>query len=53
METDSECVILIWGQGQHCRTVPHSRDTNAPVFLMAPATSTYQAFVAHVKAMES
>ena len=53
METDSECVIHIWGQGQHQRTVPHSRDANTPVFLAALATSTYQAFVARVKAMES
>jgi hypothetical protein len=53
METDAECFILIWGQGQHRRTVPHSRDTNTPVFRMAPATSTYQAFVARIEAMEA
>jgi hypothetical protein len=53
METDAECVILIWGQGQHQRTVPHSRDTNTPVFWTAPATSTYQVFVACIEAMES
>jgi hypothetical protein len=53
METGAECIILIWGQGQHRRTVSHSRDTNIPVFWAAPATSTYKAFVACVKAMES
>ncbi len=53
METDSECVILIWGQEQHQRTVPHSGDMNTLVFWTALATSTYQAFVAHVEAMES
>jgi hypothetical protein len=53
VETDSECVILIWGQGQHQRTVPHSWDTNTLVFWTAPATSTYQAFVARLEAMES
>jgi hypothetical protein len=53
METDSECVILTWGQGQHQRTVPHSRDTNTLVFWTAPATSTYQGFVACIKAIES
>jgi hypothetical protein len=53
METDSECIILIWGQGQHQHTVPHSWDTNTPVFWTALAMSTYQAFVACVEAMES
>jgi hypothetical protein len=53
METDAECGILTWGQGQHRRTVPHSRDTNTPVFRTAPATSTFQAFVACIEAMES
>jgi hypothetical protein len=53
METDAECVILICGQGQHRCTVPRSRDTNTPVFWMALATSTYQAFVAPIEAMES
>ncbi len=53
METDSECVIIIWGQGLHRCTVPHSWDTNTPVFWTAPATSIYQAFVACIEAMES
>ena len=53
METDAQGVILIWGHGNHRRTIPHSRDTNTPVFRTAPTTSTYRAFSAHVEAMEA
>ena len=53
METDGDGVSLIWGQGKLRRTIPHSRDTNTPVFRTAPATSTYRAFSAHVEAMEA
>ena len=53
METDADSVILIWGHGGHRRTIPHSRDTNTPVFRTAPNTSTYRAFSAHVEAMEA
>ena len=53
METDADGVILIWGHGDHRRTIPHSRDTNTPVFRTAPNTSTYRAFSAHVEAMEA
>ena len=53
METDADSVILIWGHGGHQRMIPHSRDTNTPVFRTAPNTSTYRAFSAHVEAMEA
>ena len=53
METDADGVILIWGQGEHRCTIPHSCDTNTPVFCTAPTTSTYCTFSAHVKAMEA
>ena len=53
METNANGVVLIWGQGKHRRTIPHSRDTNTPFFCRAPATSTYCAFSAHVKVMEA
>jgi len=53
METDANGVVLIWGQGKHLHTIPHSRDTNTPFFCTAPATPTYRAFSAHVEAMEA
>jgi hypothetical protein len=53
METDADSVILIWGHRNYRRTIPHSRDTNTPVFWTAPTTSTYRAFSAHVEAMEA
>ena len=53
METDADGVVLIWGQGKHRCTIPHSRDTNTPFFFTAPATSTYPAFSTHVEAMEA
>jgi hypothetical protein len=53
METDADGVILIWGHGDHRRTIPHSRDTNTPVFCTATTTSTYRAFSAHVEATEA
>ncbi len=53
METEADSVILIWGHGSHRRTIPHSRDTNTPVFRTAPNTATYRAFSAHVEAMEA
>jgi hypothetical protein len=53
METDADGVILIWGHGGYRHTIPHSRDTNTPVFCTAPTTSTYRAFSAHVEAMKA
>ena len=53
METDADGVILIWDHGDYRCTIPHSRDTNTPVFHTAPTTSTYCVFSAHVKAMET
>ena len=53
METDADGVILIWGHGDHRRTIPHSRDTNTPVFCTAPTTSTHRAFSTHIEAMEA
>jgi hypothetical protein len=53
METDTDGLILIWGQGKHWRTIPCSRDTNTQAFCTAPAMSTYRVFSAHVKAMEA
>ncbi len=53
METDADGIILIWGHGEHWRTIPHSRDTNTPVFCTAPTTSTYRTFSAHIEAMEA
>ena len=53
METDPDGVILIWGHGDHRRTIPHSCDKNTPVFCTARTMSTYSAFSAHVKAMEA
>ncbi len=53
METDTDSVILIWGHGEHQHTIPHSRDTNTPVFPTAPTTSTYCVFSAHIEAMEA
>jgi hypothetical protein len=54
METDTDGVILIWGHGGYRRTIPHSRNTNTPVFCTAPTTtSTYRAFSAHVQAMKA
>jgi hypothetical protein len=32
METDANGIILIWGHEDHRRTIPHSHDTNTPVF---------------------
>jgi hypothetical protein len=53
METDADGVILIWGHGGHRHTIPHSRNTNTPVFCTALNTSTYRAFSTHVEAMEA
>jgi hypothetical protein len=53
MENDDQHCILIWGQGHHRRSVPHSSSTNTPTFRTAPATSTYSAFVALHEAMEA
>ena len=53
MENDDQHCILIWGQGRHCRSVPHSSSTNTPTFRTAPATYTYRAFAAIHKAMEA
>jgi hypothetical protein len=53
MENDDEAIILLWAQGKYCQTVPHSPNTNTPVFWMAPASYTYCAFVANVEAMEA
>jgi hypothetical protein len=53
MENDDQHCILIWGQGRHCRSVPHSSSTNTPTFRTAPATYTYRAFVAIHEAMEA
>ena len=53
MEADANGVILIWGHGEHWHTIPHSRDTNTPVFCTAPTRSTYRAFSTHVGAMEA
>jgi len=52
MENDDQHCILIWGQGRHCRSVPHSSSTNTPTFRTAPATYTYHAFVAIHEATE-
>ena len=52
MENDDQHCILIWGQGRHRRSVPHSSSTNTPTFRTAPATYTYHAFVAIHEAME-
>jgi len=53
MENDDQHCILIWGQGRHRRSVPHSSSTNTPTFRTAPATYTYRAFVAIHEAMEA
>jgi hypothetical protein len=53
MENDDQHCILIWGQGRHRRSVPHSFSTNTPTFRTAPATSTYRSFVALHEAMEA
>jgi hypothetical protein len=53
MENDDEAIILLWGQGKCRQTVPHSPNTNTPVFRTAQASYTYRAFVANVKAMEA
>jgi hypothetical protein len=53
MENNNEAIILLWGQGKNCQTVPHSPNTNTLVFWMALASYTYRAFVANVEAMEA
>jgi hypothetical protein len=53
MENNDEAIILLWGQGKYCRTVPHSSSTTTPVFWTAPASYTYRAFEANVEAMEA
>jgi hypothetical protein len=53
METDADSVILIWGHGNHRCTIPHSCNTNTPVFCTAQTTSIYRAFSAHVEAMKA
>ena len=53
MENDDQHCILIWGQGRHRRSVPHSSSTNTPTFRTAPATYTYCAFAAIHEAMEA
>jgi hypothetical protein len=55
METDSNSIVLIWGQGQHRHTIQLIWDTNTPVFYTAPApaTLTYRAFTSWIEAMEA
>ncbi len=53
MENDTEAIILLWGQGKYHQTVPHSPNTNTPVFWTASTSYTYRAFVANVEAMEA
>jgi hypothetical protein len=53
MENNNAAIILLWGQGKYHQTVPHSPDTNTPVFRTALASYTYRAFVANVEAMEA
>ena len=53
MENDDQHCILIWGQGRHCRSIPHNPSTNTPSFCTAPATYTYRAFIAIHEAMEA
>jgi hypothetical protein len=53
IEDNDEALLLIWNQGRHKRTIPHSPLTNTPIFRMAPAAHTYRTFLAHCKAAEA
>jgi hypothetical protein len=47
-----EVLLLIWNQGKHKQTIPHSPLTNTPTFRTAPALRNYHTFVALYEASE-
>ncbi len=53
MDTNNEVLRIMWNQRRHRRTIPYHPLTNTPSFCTAPASRTYQAFVALFKAAEA
>ncbi len=53
MENHWDRSILLWGDGQFRKTIPHNPSTNTPIFHSAPSSKTYRAFAATYEACKA
>ena len=53
MENHWDKCILLWGNGQYRKSIPHDPSTNTPIFHSAPSSKAYRAFAATFEACEA
>ena len=53
MENHWDKCILLWGNGQFRKSIPHHPSTNTPIFHSAPSSKAYHAFVATFEACDA
>ena len=53
MENHWDKCVLLWGNGQFRKSIPHDPSTNTPIFHSSPSSKTYRAFAATFEACEA
>ena len=53
MENHWDKCILLWGNGQFRKSIPHHPSTNTPIFHSAPSSKAYHAFAATFEACDA
>jgi hypothetical protein len=53
MENHWDKCILLWGNGQFRKSIPHHPSTNTPIFCSAPSSKAYRTFAATFEACEA
>ncbi len=53
MENHWDKCVLLWGNGQFRKSIPHNPLTNTPIFHSSPSSKTYRAFAATFEACKA